>query len=282
MNPRPKVAVMYDFDKTLSTQNMQEFNFIGNVGMDPVEFWSEAGKLAEEEGMDPILAYMFLMVSKSKEAGREITKDSFKNLGKGVQYYKGVEDWFDLINNVGNDLGLDVEHYIISSGVKEIIEGTSIFKHFREVFACEFHYDEDGNAVWPKNAVNFTNKTQFIFRINKGALDLSDNRAVNEFVLEDERPIPFFNMIYIGDGDTDIPSMKLVKQGGGYSIAVYPIDNPGVAKHLVSDGRANFFCEADYSEGSELFCTVSDIMSEIAAHNKLVRHERSDLIKSKD
>ena len=269
MAKKPIVAIMYDFDKTLSTKDMQEFNFISNVGMKPQEFWNEVAKMSKDYKMDNILAYMYLMIKMSNRQECPIHRHNIVKLGEGVEYYPGVEDWFKRINKYGDDHGAKIEHFIISSGITEIIEGTSIAKEFEKIFACEFHYDQNDVADWPKNVVNYTTKTQFVYRINKGALDLSDNDTVNKYVPDSERPIPFSNMIYIGDGLTDVPCMKVVKTNGGHSIAVFPSRHKEVARNLILDGRVNFMCQADYSEGKELDKTVKAIIDSIVSNDTL-------------
>ena len=175
---KPIIALMYDFDKTLCTKDMQEYTFIPNVGMNASDFWAESGRLSKEKKMDGILAYMYLMIDKARSTHIKIQREEFVKLGADLELYSGVESWFDRINQLGNDLGVKVEHYIVSSGLREIIEGSSIYKQFREVFACEFLYDENNVACWPKNAVNYTTKTQFLFRINKGILDISEDEEL--------------------------------------------------------------------------------------------------------
>jgi phosphoserine phosphatase len=266
---KPVVALMYDFDKTLCTKDMQEYTFIPNVGMTPGEFWTESNTLAKERKMDGILAYMYVMLQKAHAARQSIRREEFVKLGKDLEFYPGVEDWFGRINQIGDDLGVKVEHFIISSGLREIIEGSSIYKYFCEVFACEFLYDENNVACWPKNAVNYTTKTQFLFRINKGVLDISDDDDLNKYTPEDERPIPFRNMIYIGDGLTDVPCMKLVKANGGYSIAVYQKGKRRKVEDLIQHMRVDFISPADYSEGSDLDTTVRDIICKMAMVDSL-------------
>lgn len=263
-NKKPTIALMYDFDKTLCTKDMQEYTFIPNVGMTTKEFWRESNMLATENKMDSILAYMRVMLETAHSSRKSICRDEFVKLGKDLKFYSGVEQWFKRINSFGKDLGVNIEHYIISSGLHEIIEGSSIFKNFKEVFACEFLYDENNIACWPKNVVNYTTKTQFLFRINKGVLDLSNDVDLNKYTPEDERPIPFRNMIYIGDGLTDVPCMKLVKANGGYSIAVYQKNKKDTVNELLKNGRVDFAEAADYSENSELDKTVCKIISKMA------------------
>jgi len=258
---------MYDFDKTLTTKDQQEFTFIPDIDMESAEFWRKSNEMAKTCKMDRILAYMHCMLNEAKYKNKEITRGAFVGHGKGLEYYPGVDAWFDRINMYCAGMGVQVEHYIISSGLREIIEGSSLFPKFREVFACEFLYDANKVAIWPKNVVNYTTKTQFVFRINKGVLDISDDDTLNKYTPDSERPIPFRNMIYIGDGLTDVPCMKLVKANGGYSIAVYT-DKTKV-QDLIAHGRVNFITPADYSEGGVLDDLVKDILIKISTEDKL-------------
>ena len=273
-NKLPKVALMYDFDKTLCTTSMQEYTFIPSLGESAESFWSEVNELSEQEKMDPILTYMYVMIRKSKDKHKPISKDVFKSCGKDIEFFPGVPEWFERINAFGRECGVDVEHFIISSGLREIIEGSRIADRFKQIYACEFHYDENGVADWPNVAVNYTTKTQFLFRINKGAFHVWDDTRVNEYVPEAERRVPFKNMIYIGDGLTDVPCMKLVKVYGGQSIAVYQNDRDEVARQLLADDRVNFPARADYTCGSELDLLVKDIIRKIAAVCRLEAHSR--------
>ncbi len=268
---KPIVAIMYDFDKTLSTKDMQEYSFIPSLGVSAKSFWDEVKDLAKKEQMDPILAYLRLMLKKASEKGVPVTRDNFVALGKDIEYYPGVEDWFSRINQFGKEKGVKIEHYVISSGIKEIIEGASINKHFKKVYACEFLYDENKVAVWPKMAVNYTNKTQFLFRINKGVLEVSEDEKLNEYVNEDERRVPFRNMIYIGDGLTDVPCMKLVKVNKGQSIAVFKKRKKDTAAKLMAENRVDFITEANYCEDGELDGIVKTIIEKMATVEKLVR-----------
>ena len=271
MTKKTVVAIMYDFDKTLCTKNMQEYSFIPNLGISEEDFWDAAGKLSKEQQMDGILAYMWLMLVESRKNAKSIHRKDFVKLGKALKFYDGVTEWFGRINQYGKENGVQVEHYIISSGLKEIIEGSSIYKEFKDVFACEYLYDENDIACWPKNVVNYTTKTQFLFRINKGVPDLSDDKTLNDYIPEDERRVPFRNMIYIADGITDVPCMKLVKVNGGYSIAVYQNKKKKQADDLINDHRVNFIAPASYKENSGLDKLVKEIISEIKLKDDLVR-----------
>lgn len=265
------IAIMYDFDKTLSTTDMQEYDFIKNLGMTPAEFWGEAGKLTDSLGMDKILAYMFVMIRECKKKGIKLTREYLNNCGKNIKYYNGVSTWFDRINQIGQENDVNIEHYIISSGNKEILEGASIAKYFKKIYGCEFAYDENGEACWPSMAINFTLKTQFIFRISKGVLDVRDDASLNKHT--DDRKIPYTNLIYIGDGLTDIPSMRVVKDKGGVAIAVYPSGDKHHVEQLVKESRINFVYGADYSQGSGLENTVKLCIENIALKNKMQAKE---------
>ncbi len=265
---KPIIAIMYDFDKTLCTRDMQEYTFIPSVGMDPDEFWNLTGKVAKAETMDSILTYMYCMVEKARETGIPLTRESLVACGKDIEYHKGVEEWFQRINRYAEQAGVIVEHYVLSSGLKEIIEGTSIAKYFKKIYACEFLY-KDGQAYWPKMAVNYTNKTQFVYRINKGVLDINNNVDLNSSRPDSEKRVLFSNMIYIGDGLTDVPCMKLVKQSGGRSIAIYHPGEDHNAAPLLKHKRVDWMFEADYSKGSELDRTMELLLKNLAYQNKL-------------
>ncbi len=264
------IALMYDFDKTLCAKDMQEYSFIPNIGMKADEFWFEANKISVKNNMDRILAYMYLMLKTAKKKDLPITKEAFQELGQDVVLYKGVKSWFKRINDYGRSLGVEIEHYILSSGLKEIIEGTPIAKEFKKIYACEFHYNERGNADWPQQTVNFTTKTQFLFRISKGVLDVTDDVRLNTKIKDEERRIPYYNMIYFGDGLTDVPCMKLVKQYGGHSIAIYNKKEKKKVEQLLVDERVNFICEGDYQKDSELEIIVKKLIQQVAASNDLL------------
>ena len=280
MKKKPIIALMYDFDKTLSPRDMQEYGFIPGLGMEPSEFWGECTRIAKLHGMDPILSYMYLMIEKS-EGKQLVTHDTLRELGKGVALFKGVDTWFSRVNAYARALGLEPEHYIISSGLKEIIEGTSIAREFKEIYAASFCYNEKGVPFWPAMAVNYTSKTQFLYRINKGILDTSENREVNAYMPEDRRRVPFRNMIYFGDGMTDVPSMKLTRVNGGHSVAVYE-DDRSAADRMLLDGRADFVIRADYSEGGEMEKTVFEIIDLIAAKSRTLNHHYSHMRRAEE
>lgn len=265
---QPIVAIMYDFDKTLCTKDMQEYAFIPALGMSSSAFWGEVNAMTDAEEMDNILAYMYKMVEKAKEKKVPITRDTFQEMGSKVEYFDGVKTWFERINAYGEKVGVRVEHYIVSSGIKEIIEGTEIARFFKKIYACEFMYDYNGSIQWPKFAVNYTAKTQFLFRINKGVLTIDSKSAdkLNRFTPENERRVPFRNMIYIGDGLTDVPCMKLVKSYGGQSIAVFDQEKgKDAAEALKVANRVNFVAATDYGTGSDIEIIVQAIIKKIQA-----------------
>ncbi len=266
---KPIIAFMYDFDRTLCTKDMQEYTFIPHLGMSAESFWAQSNAMAKEQKMDSILAYMYLMIKKSSARNLPIRRTDFVGMGRDIEFFPGVPEWFQRLNQYGKGHGVRIEHYIISSGLKEIIEGSKIKDEFKEIYACEFHYDANGAADWPLLSVNYTGKTQFLFRINKGVLDISDDDTLNQYIPEDKRRVPFRNMVYIGDGLTDVPCMKLVKTHGGQSIAVYQEGKKELARDLLTHGRVNFIAPADYSDDTELDSIAKQIIDQMAATNRL-------------
>ena len=269
MAKQPIVALLYDFDKTLCTRDMQEYTFIPSLGMEADDFWLEAEKLAKKEKMDSVLAYMYCMIDQANKAGNPLTKEVLTECGKHIEYHQGVIEWFDRINEYGKRAGVKVEHYILSSGLKEIIDGTVVAKFFKKIFASEFMYNDEGNAIWAKMAVNYTNKTQFVYRINKGVLDINNNVDLNKSQPDEDRRVFFRNMIYIGDGLTDVPCMKLVKQSGGHSIALYQNEEKHKVQPLLAHERVDWIFEADYSEGSNLDEAMHTLIDQLGCDNKL-------------
>ena len=266
---RPIVAFLYDFDKTLCTTDMQNYAFIPSLGMTPGEFWAVANGFGRENRIDGILAYMYTMITESEKRGIPLTRESLVEKGRSIVLFPGVQEWFDRINAFGEEQGVQVEHYIISSGLREIIEGSTINGAFKEIYASEFYYDESGRPVWPKLAVNFTAKTQFVYRINKGVLDVSDDKTLNDSMPDDSKRVPFTNMIYMGDGLSDVPCMKMMRAYGGQAIAVYQESNRLGVEELMAKGRVDFIFPADYSEGTALDLTVKDIIRKMAIVDRL-------------
>jgi len=269
MGTLPIVAFLYDFDKTLCTTDMQDYAFIPSLGMTPSEFWAVANGFGRANRIDGILAYMYAMIRESERKGRPFTRQDLVEKGRDIVLYPGVRDWFGRINRFGAEQGVRVEHYIISSGLREIIEGSSISGEFKEIYASEFYYNETGRPVWPKLAVNFTNKTQFVYRINKGVLDVSDDKTLNDSMPDDSKRVPFVNMIYMGDGLSDVPCMKMMRAYGGQAIAVYQASNRAGVEDLMAKGRVDYIFPADYSEGTGLDLTVKNIIRKMAIADRL-------------
>ena len=261
---RPIVAFLYDFDKTLCTTDMQNYSFIPSLGMTPGEFWPVANNFGSSNRMDGILAYMYTMIRESERKQVPFTRKDLVEKGRNIVLFPGVEEWFRRINAFGEAQGVQVEHYILSSGLKEIIEGCDISHEFKDIYASEFYYDESGRPVWPKLAVNFTAKTQFVYRINKGVLDISDDKTLNDSMPDDSKRVPFTNMIYVGDGLSDVPCMKMMRTNGGQAIAVYQESNRLGVEDLLAKGRVDFIFPADYSEGTALDLTVKNIIRKMA------------------
>ena len=269
---KPIVAIMYDFDKTLSTTDMQNYSFIPALGMKPEEFWGATGEFSKKTEVERILSYMYMMIKLSHDKGIKLTKKFLNDCGKKIEYYPGVENWFTRINKYGQALDVKVEHYLLSSGTKEIVEGSKIAKYFKEIYGCEFYFDPETQVpVWPKQTVNYTQKTQYLFRISKGATDLRDDKKINE--KEKEHRIPYTNMIYLGDGMTDVPCMQVLKNNGGKSIAIYSSKDKANIQKLVKEKRVNFAFTANYTDGSNLDKTVKSIIKQIAVDNELKRKE---------
>ena len=266
---KPIVALLYDFDKTLCTQDMQNYAFIPSLGMEPEEFWREANSFGRREHMDGILAYMYTMLRKSKEKGLPLNRETLVEKGHDIVFFPGVKEWFERIRAFGESLGVAVEHYILSSGLREIIEGSGIGGHFKEIYASEFYYDQAGTPVWPKLDVNFTAKTQFVYRINKGVLDVANDRDLNASMPDDSKRVPFTNMIYVGDGLSDVPCMKMMRAYGGQAIAVYQPESRGAVEELLFRGRVDFIFPADYREGTALDLTVKNIIRKMAVTDHL-------------
>ena len=269
MSERPIVALIYDFDKTLCTKDMQEYAFIPSLGMDARTFWKEVNDFASERQMDPILAYMFMM-TKMARGKVLLTREVLRNQGRTVEFMPGIPEWFPKIRQFGDETGVTIEHYIVSSGLTQIILGTGISKEFAGIYASEFLYDDTGIPIWPALALNYTSKTQFIFRINKGIRDITEANALNRFTPQNKRRIPYRNMIYIGDGLTDVPCMKLVKLNGGRSIGVYQGDDDYQVRDLIRHDRVNYITRADYSFEKELASIVRKLIVNIKLETELL------------
>lgn len=263
-----RMAIAYDFDGTLAPGNMQEHQFLPDIGMKPAVFWSEVKRLTREHQADEVLVYMNLMLKKAASADVPVRRENFKTHGEQIRLFDGVTDWFDRITEYARTREIRVDHVLISSGNAEIFAGTPIASKFSQVYASKFIFNQNGVADWPALAVNYTTKTQYLFRINKDSHDLSDNSEVNRFVSKQDRPVPFENMIFIGDGATDIPCFRLVKEQGGLSIAVYKPHTGGAkgkADRYKSDGRVHCVAPAIYDDGSRIDRIVKAQIDLIAA-----------------
>lgn len=262
-------AIVYDFDGTLARGNLQETSFIPDVGQTSVEFWKEVKRRAKQHDADEILVYMHLMLESARKKGRSITIEELRRHGQEAPLFPGLAggEWFKRINRFAAEQGFQLRHYIVSSGIAEMIEGCPIKDEFTYIFASRYIY-KDGNAEWPGLAINYTTKTQYLFRINKGIENSWDNEAINKYMREEERPVPFDRMIFLGDGDTDIPTMKMLTYQGGSSVAVY--DEKRTARDLqkihglISDGRVEFVAPANYQENSQIEVIVKGIIGRMA------------------
>ena len=277
------IAIAYDFDGTLAPGNMQEHSFIPELGINIDAFWSRVRQHSKEHDMNEILAYMELMLKEGDHKNILISKEAFSNHGKGIKFFNGVEQYFGLINSYAKDRNVKIDHYIISSGLRDILHGTSIAKHFKLIFASGYKFDQHGVAKWPALAVDYTTKTQYLFRINKGIDNVYDNSTINKYKPEAERPMPFKNMIYIGDGETDIPAMKMTKYNGGTSIAVYnPNKRKGkgqpslreLCETLITEERADYMAAADYTDDSALVKIIKLTIDRIVAHDELKQYKK--------
>ena len=255
------VAFIYDFDGTLAHGNIQDYNFIPALNISSNEFWNEVDSLKVEKDMENVLAYMYLMLKKAEGNNMSVSKSDFIEYGKNITFYPGVLEWFSRINNFSREQNITPHHYIVSSGIKEMIEGTKIKDEFEKIYACSFLYDENEIAKWPAVSVNYTNKTQFLYRINKGIYEVYDS-SINDKMAEQDKKIPFSNMIYFGDGMTDVPCMKLIKDNGGHAISLYE-EKADLALQLLEDGRVNHVSRTDYTDGSDLDIYVKNILIDI-------------------
>ena len=270
-----KMAICYDFDKTLSPDDMQAFTLIPSFGVDKDVFWKGSEALAHDNLMDNNLAWMYELIRYSKFKKKSLKRDYFTAIGSNVPLYKGVDTWFDRVNKYAISRGIQVEHYIISSGLKEIIEGSKISKNFKRIYASSYLYSSDGVAEWPAQAVNYTNKTQYIFRIAKGFFEEYDER-VNNSTPENDLYIPYQNFVYIGDSATDIPCMRLVTSKGGYAIGVFDPDKNNREKvyKLYNDHRINYYAPANYCAHGILFTYMKHIIDEISSKENIKKDQK--------
>jgi 2-hydroxy-3-keto-5-methylthiopentenyl-1-phosphate phosphatase len=270
---KPIMAIMYDFDKTLSTTDMQNYTFIPSLGLTPQEFWGATTEFSNKTSVERILSYMYMMISEAKKKGIKLTKEYLNSCGKGIKFFPGVSTWFKRINEYGESKGIKIEHYLVSSGTKEIIDGCAIIDEFTAAYGCEYYYNDEGEPVWPKYAINYTQKTQFFYRIAKGVSDINDDNSVNEKT--HKLRIPYRNIVYMGDGMTDVACMTLVKKNGGRSIAVYSDHKVDNVKRLYDDGRVSFICRSDYSAGSDLEKIIHLVIDSISTYNEIERKQEA-------
>jgi len=263
------IAIVYDFDGTLSPQPMQEYTVLPKIGVEPAKFWKRVHAEARSTESDPMLVYMRHIVEALEDRKVHVRREDFTRMARNVRYFPGVESWFGRINGyVKAKSGgrIKLAHYMISAGQKEILDGVSIKKHFKRIYASEYHFDHHGRATFPKILVTDTMKTQFLFRINKGREGITE--SINEHMAESLRPIPFSNMIYIGDGMTDVPSMALTKKNGGHTIAVFKGDEAEslvTCRKLLDAGRVDFIAPADYGPRAKLYKRVELLLDSIIA-----------------
>ena len=263
------IAIVYDFDGTLSPQPMQEYTVLPKIGVEPSAFWGQVNREARETASDPMLVYMRHIIEALERNRVDVKRRDFAAMAKSIKYFPGVASWFPRMNayvRAASRGRVKLRHYLISAGQKEILEGASIRRHFRRIYASEYHFNHHGVATFPKLLVTDTLKTQFLFRINKGREAIQE--SINEHMPEHERPIPFGNMIYLGDGMTDVPSMALTKKNGGHTVAVFdPVRGKGkaICQKLLEAGRADFAAEADYRRGSKLSRRVELLLDAVVA-----------------
>lgn len=282
---KPIVAMIYDFDGTLAPGNMQEYDFLKEIGVtDKAEFWRENDALGKAQNATEVLSYMKLMIDKSNNPNhpRPITRQTFKQYGASIPLFKGVKEWFALTRKLGEEMGLQIEHYINSSGLQEMVEGSSIAHEFKHIYASHFMYDAEGRAMWPAAAIDFTAKMQILYMINKGVENISDNKEINNYMAAEDRRIPFNHMIYFGDGLTDIPSMKLLRSQGGFAIAIYTPEHELQTLDLVERNIINFACKADYSKDEALYNTVKAILEHIKSLDNFNALEITNIAEAKD
>jgi len=278
---RSTLAIVYDFDGTLTPQPMQEYTVLPQLGISAGAFWAEVNDEVRRTGGDAILTYMRLLVEKIEANKAHLSREDLRQLAAGIEYYPGVEDWFERINGYvdGRTAGaVQVRHYIVSAGLSEILEGISIKHHFSRIYASQYYFDHHEAARFPTVVINDTAKTQYLFRINKGREEQLE--TINEYMPEGERPIPFQHMLYLGDGLTDVPCMTVVKNYGGFAVAVHKPRSQSsmdVCRELVDANRIDFYAPADYRQGRRLEQRVQTILDLIIARINF-EHERHDFL----
>jgi hypothetical protein len=275
------IGIIYDYDQTLSPNYMQDEVLFPHFGINPAQFWKRSRELVNTEGYDGELAYLKTMLDCL--AMDRPTNQDLRKLGTGLKFYKGLPEMFaELDSSLTEEQKLysvRIEHYIVSSGLKALIDGSRIAPHVKRVFGCEFGEDQDGRITFPKRVISHTTKTQYLFRINKGLLEPTDD--VNDHMPPELRPIPFQNMIYVGDGPTDVPCFTLMKKYGGHALAVYNPDEPSRSSFrkcyqlsALAD-RVKHIAPADYRPGSHFRLLLEEMVQEVASG--IVRKRRSEL-----
>ncbi|MGE0386560.1 MAG: HAD family hydrolase [Gammaproteobacteria bacterium] len=284
--PRPRerflqdtIALVYDFDGTLTPQPMQNYTVLPSLGVDADTFWAEVNREVARTGGDQMLTYMRLLVETVEQNRKHVTREDLRRLATGIVYFPGVEGWFARINDYVRKASggkVKVHHYLVSAGLREILEGVSIKREFERIYASQYFFDHHERATFPTVVINDTAKTQYLFRINKGRE--RPGESINEYMPENERPIPFTHLLYIGDGMTDVPSMTVTKKNGGHAIAVHrPRDEHTleVCRTLARGNRIDYFAPADYRAGRTLERRVRVILDLMLAHIRFER-ERHD------
>ena len=274
------MAIVYDFDGTLAPGRMQDRQFIPDtLMMDVTQFWQEVNQTSRDHEADPILTYMYAMLQKCRDAGVRVTREDLAVRSGETHFYPGVDRWFGRNNRYAQKRGIQLQHYCISSGNAEIIEATPIAPEFHRIYASRFMYDPQGNAVWPAVAINFTTKTQYLFRINKGALDQKDTPMINQYIPREARAVPFENMVYLGDGETDIPCFRVIRDMGGMAIAVHDPGCHEAARQYLKEGRVDALAPADYRQDTLLDQLVRnriDLVAASARSQMLARQSAQD------
>ncbi len=279
--PQNIIGIVYDYDQTLSPTYMQDEVLFPKFGINPSEFWKRCKILVEEQGYESELAYLKAIIDYLEMDGP--SNADLEELGRGLQFFPGLPEMFEELDAVLSDehraMGVRIEHYIVSSGIKALIDGSRLRPYCKEIFGCEFAENAAGRISFPRRVISHTSKTQYLFRINKGMLDPAED--VNDHMPDHLRPIPFPNMVYLGDGPTDVPCFTVMKRFGGHSIAVYNPDDrtrtsfrkayqlAGVA------GRIKHIAPADYRAGSHLRLLLEETVLEIAS--RIVEARRREI-----
>ena len=250
-----KIALCYDFDGTLCSGYMQDQKLLHDCKIEPKNFWIKVVNYAKENHCDPTLAYLMLLEQQMRSAGLKVNAETFKKYGRELKLFKGVNEWFSRIKQFGKLHNIEIQHFIISSGLADVIKGCTFIKDINLVYASSYIYD-DGKGVWPKLSVNYSNKVQFLYRINKGTFDVFDQVGVNaKKDANDSVNIPFENFIFFGDGETDVPCFSVNQKNSGKNICIYEKGNEksfDIGKKLYSEGRVHYLLDGDYSENSEI------------------------------